>query len=63
VLGSGDTGTVFVIAGNHVAARRVQLGALNGNDQLILAGLAPGERVAIGNLAQLSDGMRIRVVN
>jgi RND family efflux transporter MFP subunit len=63
VLGSGDTGTVFVIDGSHLEARRVQLGALNGTDQVILNGLAPGERVVIGNLAPLSDGMRIRVVN
>ena len=63
VLSSGDTGTVFVINGNHVEARHVQLGALNGNDQVILEGLAPGERVVVGNLAQLSDGMRIRVMN
>lgn len=63
VLGSGDTGTVFVIDGSHLEARRVQLGALNGNDQIVLKGLSPGERVAIGDLAQLSDGMRIRVVH
>jgi RND family efflux transporter MFP subunit len=63
VLGSGDTGTVFVIDDGHLKARRVQLGAVNGNDQVILKGLAPGERVVIGDLAHLSDGMRIRVTN
>lgn len=63
VLGSGDTGTIFVIHSNHLEARRVQLGALNGNDQVILKGLTPGERVAIGDLTHLSDGMNVRVVN
>jgi RND family efflux transporter MFP subunit len=63
VLGSGDIGTVFVVKDSHVDARRVQLGALNGNDQVILGGLVPGDPVAIGDLAQLSDGMKVRVAN
>ena len=63
VLSSGDTGTVFVVKDNHVEVRRVQLGALNGNDQVILGGLRPGDPVAIGDLAQLNEGMRVRVAN
>ena len=63
VRGTGDIGTVFVLDGNHVAARPVSLGAIRGNDQVILKGLAPGERVVAGDLTQLRDGMKVRVVN
>jgi RND family efflux transporter MFP subunit len=63
VLRSGETGTVFVINGHYIEARRVRLGARDGDDQIIISGLAPGECVAVGNLAQLRNGLRIKLAN
>lgn len=59
VLGSGDTGAVFLIRGETVERRAVKLGAKNGDGQTILAGLVAGDRLAVGDLAKLQDGTRI----
>ena len=59
--GSSDSGTVFVIDGDHVQARNVTLGARDGDDETILSGLAAGESVAVGDLTQLADGKKVRV--
>jgi len=61
IEGSGDTGTVFVITGDHVQSRSVSLGARDANDQTILSGLAVGETVAVGDFSQLADGAKVRV--
>ncbi len=61
VQGSGDTGTVFVIEGDKVERRVVRLGARNADEQTVLSGLQPGSRIALGDLATLSDGARIHV--
>lgn len=67
VLPSGtagsDTGAVFLIRGETVERRAVKLGAKSGSEQTVLAGLAPGDRVALGELAELKDGVTIRVVD
>ena len=56
-----STGTVFVIDGNTVAARSVQLGARSGENQWILSGLPAGTSVAIGDFSKLHDGVRVRI--
>jgi len=59
--GTGNTGTVFIIDGDHVEARSVTLGARDGDDQTILSGLTAGDSVAVGDLTQLADGKKVRV--
>jgi RND family efflux transporter MFP subunit len=61
VQGSGSTGTVFVAHGDTVEQRAVRLGAGSGGNITVLSGLAAGERVAVGDFAQLKDGAKIRV--
>ena len=63
VQASGDTGFVFVIRDDTLERRAVRLGASTAEGQTVLAGLAPGTRVALGDLAQLADGLRVRIEN
>jgi RND family efflux transporter MFP subunit len=58
---SGATGVVFVLRGDTVERRAVRIGVSNSDTATILSGLAAGERVAIGDFAQLKDGAKIRV--
>jgi RND family efflux transporter MFP subunit len=62
VQANGDTGTVFVINGDLIERRTVRLGTRNANGQTILAGLKPGASVVIGDLSQLRDKSRVRIV-
>ncbi|TAL00113.1 MAG: efflux RND transporter periplasmic adaptor subunit [Rhodospirillaceae bacterium] len=61
VQGKGDTGVVYLVRGDKVERRAVRLGASTGDGQTILAGLVAGDRVAVGDLTQLSDGTRVHV--
>ena len=61
VEASGETGTVFVLHGDRLERRAVRLGAREGNDQTVVAGLAAGDRVALGDLARLGEDTRIRI--
>lgn len=61
VLGSGEKGAVFLLKGEVVERRAVKLGARNGSDQTVIAGLNPGDRVVIGDLPKLKDGDKVRV--
>ena len=58
-----DNGTkvVFVIKGDTVERRAVGVGNERGGQVQVIAGLAGGERVALGDLALLSDGARIEI--
>jgi RND family efflux transporter MFP subunit len=60
VTGGGDTAFVFVVKGDEVERRAVTLGAKSGTDQTVISGLAPGETVATGDLARLTDGMKVK---
>ena len=53
---------MFAINGNRVQTRNMVLGAREGDDQIILSGLAPGEQTALGDLTQLAGGKKIRVL-
>jgi RND family efflux transporter MFP subunit len=59
VVGSGDNAAVFVVAGDKVRRRTVVLGGVKGQDQVVLAGLAAGETVAIGDKSLLVDGVTV----
>ncbi len=57
-----NAGVVFVLHDDTVERRVVKLGARSDDGQTVLSGLAPGERVAVGNFAKLVDGARVKVV-
>ena len=61
VKDDGGAKVVFVIAGDTVERRAVGVGAARGDQVQVIAGLSGGERVAVGDLALLSDGARIEV--
>ncbi|MES2758521.1 MAG: efflux RND transporter periplasmic adaptor subunit [Pseudomonadota bacterium] len=61
VVKDGDGAVVYVIRGDSVERRTVKLGPVAGASQQILAGLASGERVALGELAKLNDGALVHL--
>jgi RND family efflux transporter MFP subunit len=62
VLAQGtDKGVVFVVADGKLERRAVRLGAQEPRGQVIQAGVAPGEKVAVGGLDKLTDGERVRI--
>jgi RND family efflux transporter MFP subunit len=61
VSGSGDSGTVFVITGDSVAARQVKVGLRTSQSVTILSGVSAGDRLAQGDLTKLHDGVRVAV--
>ncbi len=61
VLANGDTGIVYVIKSNMLEQRSVQLGARILEGQTILSGVAPGDRLAMGDLTRLTDKMDVKV--
>jgi RND family efflux transporter MFP subunit len=58
---SGTVGVVFVVHDSSVERRAVKLGASGSDRVTVLSGLSPGERVAVGDFAQLKDGAKIRI--
>ncbi len=61
VQSSGETGVIYVLHDSTVERRAVRLGASNGERVVILAGVTPGERVAVGDLSKLKDGAEIHI--
>ena len=61
VQASGETGVVFVIRTDKLERRTVRLGARNGDEQTVLSGIAPGDRLAVGDFAKFSDGVEVHV--
>lgn len=59
---TGDSGVVFVLRDGLLERRTVRVGEPTGTGRVAVSGLAAGARVAVGDLAQLSDGLRVRVV-
>jgi len=53
--------TVFVLSGDHVERRAVRVGAAEGDEVEVLAGLRPGERIVVDGPGDLDDGARVRV--
>jgi hypothetical protein len=61
VQASGATGVIFVVRDSTVERRAVRLGASGSGGVTVLSGLAPGERVAVGDFTRLKDGVKIRI--
>jgi RND family efflux transporter MFP subunit len=61
VQGTGDTGVVFVIKDKAVERRAVKLGGKGPDGQVILSGIAAGDRLAVGDLTKLQDGTKISI--
>ena len=57
---AGGTSHIYVVTGDHVEDRVVVMGQTTGELVEITKGLKAGERVATTNLAQLSDGTKIK---
>ena len=64
VLGSGKTGSVFVIGEDgKVEKREVALGLKTSQSITILSGISAGDRLAGDNLDKLHDGDRVKVLD
>jgi RND family efflux transporter MFP subunit len=61
VQSNGATGVVFVIRDNTLERRAIRVEKGSGDDVRVSAGVAAGERVAVGDFSRLADGMRVRV--
>lgn len=61
IQGSAGTSRVFVVKGDHVEERLVTLGQAIDDQTEIVKGLQAGETIAASQVAQLRDGMRVRV--
>jgi RND family efflux transporter MFP subunit len=64
VKADGRNGIVFVIrADDTVEERTVALGPVVGQSTTVLSGLSNGERLAVGDFAQLHDGVKVSVAD
>jgi RND family efflux transporter MFP subunit len=57
----GQNGLVYVIHGEKLERRLVKLGARTAEGQIVLSGIAPGDRLAVGDFAKLTDGAAVTV--
>jgi len=53
--------TVFLVKEDHIERRAVKLGAAQGADQQVLAGLVAGESVVVKGPADLHDGQAVEI--
>ena len=59
---NGRTGSVFVLGENDtVEKREVALGLKTDQAVVVLSGIAPGDRLASGDLSKLHDGERVKI--
>jgi HlyD family secretion protein len=62
VQANGRTGSVFVLGENDtVEKREVALGLKTDQAVVILSGIAPGDRLASGDLSKLHDGDKVKI--
>jgi RND family efflux transporter MFP subunit len=61
VQASGSTGVVFIVRDSTLERRAVKLGASSNERVIVLSGLSPGDRVAVGDFARMTDGGKIRI--
>jgi RND family efflux transporter MFP subunit len=61
VQGSGSTGVIYVVHESTLERRAVRLGSPKGDNVTVESGLSAGERVAVGDFADLKDGASIRI--
>ena len=58
----GGRNVVFVLTGQRVARRDINLGLGDDEQVEVLAGIAPGDRIVIRGVETLTDGTRVRIV-
>ncbi len=56
-------GFVYVLTGDKVRARRIDIAETSDSGIRVLSGLNAGERVAVSGIDRLSDGMSIRAIS
>ncbi len=61
VRDDGGQKIVFVVKGDHVERHAVSVGAINGAQTQILAGLAAGDTVVVGGPRDLKDGQAVTI--
>ncbi|MEI7028082.1 efflux RND transporter periplasmic adaptor subunit [Paenibacillus sp. y28] len=61
VVREGNATFVFVLAGDQVERRKVELGRLNNADQEVISGLKEGEQLVISGQHQLRDKDKVQV--
>ncbi|GAB1406809.1 efflux RND transporter periplasmic adaptor subunit [Thermomonas brevis] len=61
VAARADADVAFVVEGDVVRQRRLQLGRTLGDDREVLSGVAGGEQVVLDPPERLADGMRVTV--
>jgi HlyD family secretion protein len=61
ILHEGEEDQVYMVQDGQAWLRPVELGQSNFTHSQVLSGLTEGDVVAVGNLDQLSDGVRVRV--
>ncbi len=59
-VAAGPPATVFVLKGDMAHLRRIQLGAVDGEDREVLGGLEPGEEVVTLGRQHLSEGAQVK---
>ena len=62
LLWTGSAATVYVVQGSTVSRRSVRVIGLSAHGQATISGLSQGSKVALGDLARLTEGMRVRVI-
>ena len=55
----GDT--VYVVVGDRLAARRVEVVAYHGEDIVVRGDLVDGDRVTITRFTEIADGVKVEV--
>jgi multidrug efflux pump subunit AcrA (membrane-fusion protein) len=58
----GGQAVLFVITNGRAERRAVRLGDRNAQGQIVIAGIAPGEAVAVEGADKLKDGAGVKVV-
>ena len=56
----GADGVVYIVKDGVLERRAVKLAPGSGATRTVTAGLAAGERVAIGDFSKLADGVKIK---
>jgi hypothetical protein len=59
---AGQLQMVFVVENGLARSRMVSLGQAMAGRREVLSGLAAGEQVVVGDLARVSDGMKVEVL-
>lgn len=57
---SGTGGNVYLVRGDKIEKRSVQLGGRSGDGVTVLSGLSAGDKLAIGDFSLLKDGTQIQ---